>query len=199
MGISRTASMAVALMLVAAACGGSDDATGLPAVTEPPVVSPIATEAPFVEPVATEAPVFQPPPTERPPIVTGEFTNPPAIVVRRGGVSIELQAWTYCWTGPENGAGETEGICADGGPPEDLQTLGGVGDIVVEFPVDFGWGGNAYEPDYSTAREVLIAVSATGAGDELPTVFRDVPAGPAVIELFGAGVGGDVIVTFRIV
>ncbi len=115
-----------------------------------------------------------------------DSSEPPPVQLTRGENTLALEAWTYCWTSP----GADEGICADGAPPETPETLTGEGPIMVTFPHDFTFVATLYDADYANEQGEAI-VSAVDGGWQV-----DVTAdGPSVLELFGKGPEGDVIVT----
>lgn len=116
-------------------------------------------------------------------------SEPPALQLTRGDNTIALNAWTYCWTG----AGREDGICADGAPPETPELLAGEGPITLVFPHDFTFAATVYDAGYTTEVE-KASVVATDEGWQIePTV-----EGPAVLELFGNGPEGDVIISVAI-
>lgn len=116
-------------------------------------------------------------------------SEPPPVELSRGDNTVSLTAWSYCWTAPESEAG----LCADGAPPENPETLAGDGPITLSFPADFTFAATVYDADY--ANEVATAtVVADGDG------WRIDPAteGPAVLQIFGNGPEGDVSVSVAI-
>ena len=112
-------------------------------------------------------------------------SEPPALVLSRGGETVSLDAWTYCWT-PSNG---DDGICADGAPPEPLPTLAGDGPITLEFPIDFDFLATIYDNNYDAEVE-KVAVVATDDGWEITPEVTD----PAVLEILGKGADGDDVI-----
>ena len=135
---------------------------------------------------STEDPEAEEPEADNPALTASE---PPPVVLTRGDNTVTLMAWTYCWT-PLN---SDEGICADGAPPENPLVLDGEGPITVTFPIDYNFLATLYNGDY-TAEVGKIPVVDTDAGWEI-TPTTD---GPAVLEIFGNGPGGDVIVSVAI-
>ncbi len=115
-----------------------------------------------------------------------DSSEPPPVQLTRGENTLSLDAWTYCWTSP----GADVGICADGAPPETPETLAGDGPITVTFPHDFTFVATLYDADYTT-EQGEASVAAVDGGWQV-----DVTAdGPSVLELFGKGPEGDVIIT----
>ena len=124
-------------------------------------------------------------------------SSPPPVTVRGIGGPVDLEPWTWCWSGP------TSGGCADGAPPEELSDVGAAGQVAVSFP-EPGWTFTAaFRPaDQPCAREQRgdLQVGPTGLA---PSTSGGVitPAGPAGtydVDVSGRGAGGnDVITTFR--
>lgn len=113
-------------------------------------------------------------------------SEPPPVELTRGDNTVSLDAWSYCWTAPDSEAG----ICADGAPPEILETLDGEGPITLTFPADFAFVATVYDADYAT--EVAKAsVVADGEGWQIDPATD----GPAVLQIFGNGPEGDVSVS----
>ena len=114
-----------------------------------------------------------------------EFEQPPPVVVRYSGESIELSAWTYCY----------DAACVDGIVPENPPDVGSPDEIVVEFPLP-EWSFTAsFRPAGDECGRVQdVPLDQTGEGE---FVLR--PAGYAGaydVTLFGRG-AGDLFVTFR--
>ena len=114
---------------------------------------------------------------------------PPPLEMIRGDSIVSLEAWTYCWTPPSSDSG----VCSDGGPPPTLKRLSGDGPVTLRFPINFTFVASVYDAAYKNQ-----------IGDAVVTVVDDGweidPAvdGPAVLEVFGRGVEGDVIVSVAI-
>ena len=96
----RSASILLISALVAASCGGSDNAspsteapttTEATAATEPPATEPPATEPPATEPPATEPPATEPPATEPP---ATEPALPPLELVETGPYGVGVATVT---------------------------------------------------------------------------------------------------------
>lgn len=110
-------------------------------------------------------------------------------MVTRGGESVALDAWTYCWTPAEFDVG----ICADGAPPAQPPLVSGDGPVILRFGADFTFSAQTYDTTYT---EVTgdVTVDPVDGGWELTTSVE----GPAIIEVFGRGPEGDVSVSFAI-
>lgn len=131
------------------------------------------------------------PPAAPEPTYTWSDTPSP-VVLRLADGDIELQPWTYCWTGPDG-----SGICT-GGAPGNVSELDDIGrPESVNFW--FGMPGWEFQATYS---EIGVAcprentIDATATGDQ---TFRLDPAGPAgryQVDLFGRGKQGDVSASF---
>lgn len=111
---------------------------------------------------------------------------PPPLELSRGDSVVSVSAWTYCWT-PPSGDG---GVCADGAPPATLKSLSGEGPITLRFGPDFTFVASVYDAAYKNQVGEAV-VTATDDGWEIdPTV-----EGPSVLEVFGKGAEGDVIIS----
>jgi hypothetical protein len=114
-----------------------------------------------------------------------DLKEPPPVTVSFGDQSFQLDAWTYCY---KNG-------CADGGPPKNPLSVGGVDEVRVGFPLD-GWSFKAIfsRAGEDCARAQQVRLEDTGHGQ-----FLLRPAGYADtydVTLFGRG-DGDLFTTFR--
>ena len=173
----RSACSALVLVLSLASCGNDETVVADPGEATN-TTAPSVEESETPEPTVTGAPAYDPTAAE-----------PPAVEVRRGDSVLNLDAWTYCWTPP---AGDV-GICADGAPPAEREVLAGDGPITVTFPADFAFTAWGYNKDYSNELGVILM---TQSGDSWEL---DVDLGEAaIIEVFGNGPEGDVIVSFAI-
>lgn len=170
--------IALALLsgLTLAACGADDTVDAVP--SDAPSGTPPTTEGETPEPTVTGAPAYDPAASE-----------PPPVNVTRGRFTLALDAWAYCWTP----VGGEDGICADGAPAAVLEILPEDGPITVSFPADFTFSAQVFDPAYETVIGEA-AVTEVGDGWEI-TPTND---STAVIELFGKGPEGDVIVSFVI-
>ncbi len=120
------------------------------------------------------------------------MSEPPAIAVTQADKTIELDAWTFCWTPLGGGVG----VCADGSPPQRdaLQTLEGEGPILLSFAADFTFTVNAFDDAYETQIDGGAVIARVGDAWQIdPQVDL-----PIVIEIFGVGEQGDVITTLAI-
>ncbi len=119
-----------------------------------------------------------------------ELAGPPPIVLVNTENSLTLDAWAYCWTFEE------DGICADGEAPDPAPDAGtAMEPIEFEFMLDdWNFNANVISQDGSTSTEVGV----TGLGDGLYQFDAvENPPGP-IVEIFGRGEQGDVIVTFSV-
>ena len=113
------------------------------------------------------------------------FETAPAVVVRNGEVELALDPWTACWTV----------ACYDGAPPHEPPDIGAGDEVVIEFPAE-GWTFQA------TTRPAADDCGRRQTEDLMPvdsTRHRLTPIGPAgdhIVDVFGRGPEGDVIVTF---
>ena len=124
-------------------------------------------------------------------VASGEATipgSPPPVTVSGGTRSVDLQPWTWCYTGG----------CADGAPPAQPDDLGSPEDLLITFPVP-GWAFEAsFRPsDQPCGRRQSVPLETTDDGAH---VLR--PAGPAGtydIDVFGRGPdgSGDLFATVR--
>jgi len=162
-------SLTVLFCLTLAACGADEtvEAVPLDAPSETPTTA--AEETPDAD--ATAA------------------TDPPPVEVTRGGVTLALDPWAYCWF-PPNGE---DGMCADGEPPAVLEVLSEEGPVTVSFPVDFAFSAQLYDSAYQNVIGEAVVTKIDGGWEIDPG--RD---GAAIVELFGNGDGADVIVSFAI-
>ncbi len=119
----------------------------------------------------------------------GDPDAPPPVEMSRGDSIVSLAAWTYCWTPP---AGDG-GVCADGAPPATLKSLSGDGPVMVRFPNDFTFVASVYDAAYKNQIGEAV-VTITDDGWEIDPAVD----GPAVLEVFGKGAEGDVIVSVAI-
>lgn len=177
----RPAVVCAAVVLLAGACGGGEEATQAMVEVQPvQAVTSTTTGSPIPGPPLRDAS----PPPPRPPIL-----------VRGEGRELTLSPWTACWSGPSSS------VCADGRPPENPPDIGGPAELEVEFAVpDWRFTATAAPTGVECGREQTVDLEATGA-----TTHRLVPIGPAgdyTITLSGwakagAGQRGDVHTTFR--
>lgn len=137
---------------------------------------------------------------------TYTWTNqPPPVVLRLADRDIELDPWTYCWSGPADGTGVSAGMCADGmpGEPDSLPRVTDAPSIDLWFGVE-GWTMEAtLKPLDQGECTHHFSTTATATGDH---TFRLDPMGPAgryQVDLFvhgggtsGSGPGGDVATSF---
>lgn len=168
---------AVLVGLTLTACGPEDTTDSGASETTETTVAP-TTEAERPEPTITGAPAYDPAASE-----------PPPINVTRGRFTLALDAWTYCWTP----IGGEDGICADGAPAAVLEILPEDGPIIVSFPADFTFSAQIFDDKYENVIGDAT-VTKVDAGWEITPANE----GIAIIELFGKGPEGDVIVSFVI-
>ncbi len=145
----------------------------------------------------TDPPAIEGAPTGRPEPTYEHNNKPSPIVLLLDDRDVELDPWTYCWSGPEGGDGVASGMCADGmpGSPANMEDVGDAGQV------DFWFGMPDWEFEV-TFRELGTdcprshTVDAVSTGDQ---TFRIEPTGPAgryQVDIFGRGNGGDVITSF---
>ena len=164
---TRLVAVLLALVSVLAACGADDDvATGDDPTTTTTSGSTTSTTEDGAPPES-------------------DIEAPPPVTVRGEDGPIELRAWTYCFG---NG-------CADGTAPENPPDVGGVAEVVAEFPLD-GWEFSAtFRPAGDPCgREQTVALEERDDG-----AFVLAPAGRAGaydVLLFGRG-QGDLATSFR--
>lgn len=175
---ARYAIAALVLALALASCGAEESVATDPGREATTTTTPSDEESETPEPTVTGAPAYDP-----------AASAPPVVEVRRGDSMLELDAWAYCWTPP---AGE-DGICADGAPPAEPELLAGQGPITVTFPADFAFSAWGYSEDY-TNELGFILMKQSGDSWELDTDLGEA----AIIEVFGNGPEGDVIVSFAL-
>lgn len=169
--------LAVLLGLALTACGPEDTSdTGANETTE--MTAAPTTEGTTPEPTITGAPAYDPAASE-----------PPPVEVTRGRSTLALDAWAYCWTP----VGGEDGICADGAPAAVLEILPEDGPVTVSFPADFTFSAQVFDATYETLIGEATVTKVDDGWEITPT--ND---GTAVIELFGKGPEGDVIVSFVI-
>lgn len=119
------------------------------------------------------------------PLEPGILEAPPPVTVHYFDQSIDLQAWTYCYS---NG-------CAAGSPPPDPPDVGDPEQVVVEFPLS-GW---SFIATFSPAGERCGRVQPVPLRATVDGEFVLRPAGFADtydVTLFGRG-DGDLFTTFR--
>jgi hypothetical protein len=138
----------------------------------------------------------EPGPTRSEPTYTWS-DEPSPVVLRLADRDVELQPWTYCWTGPANPEGISQGTCVDGAPrrPSGLYDVGRSGSVDFWFGMP-GWGFEATFSEIGVDCPRRHTVDATATGQQ---TFRVDPAGPAgryQVDLFGRGRGGDVFASF---
>lgn len=163
--------LAAATVLLGAGCGGATQAPPTPAPTT-------------VEPA-------------REPSEPLPGSEPPPVVVRGAGDPLDLEPWTWCWSGRAGGG------CADGAPPQDPPDVGPAEQVTVSFPVP-GWTFTAtFRPvGQDCAREQRVDLVTASGDDRSASGGIVAPAGPAGtydVDVSGRGSGGsgDVITTFR--
>jgi hypothetical protein len=123
--------------------------------------------------------------------------KPSPVVLRLADRDVELQPWTYCWTGPPSSEGTSSGVCVDGMPanPSELDDVGRVASVDFWFGMP-GWDFDATFSEIGVDCPRQHTVDATPTGEH---TFRLEPAGSArryQVDLFGRGDGGDVITSF---
>jgi hypothetical protein len=123
--------------------------------------------------------------------------EPSPVVLRLADGDVELQPWTYCWSGPPRADGSSSGVCVDGAPRKtsELDQVGRVGSVDFWFGMP-GWDFEATFSELGVDCPRRHTVEASATGDH---TFRLDPAGPAgryQVDLFGRGDGGDVITSF---
>ena len=213
---ARAATLTV-LMLVLAACGSAEGASGAPdslPATDSTVPDPVTTDVPLPDGPETADPQTNVPGTDvqgtdvsgtdlsgndvsgtdvsGQPDFDPAAAAPPPIVLRRGGETLSLPAVTYCWTPADGGLG----LCADGMRPDPLPVLSGEGPVTVGFPTSLGFtfGVTVWDETYET---VLARLATT---ESASGVTFDAPAdGPVRVDIFGSGAAGDVFVAVLIV
>lgn len=117
--------------------------------------------------------------------VGNALERPPPVTVRAGDRTVNLEAWTFCFT---NG-------CADGSPPLNPPDLGAAARIEVEFALP-GW---TFEAEFVPVGEQCPRRHTVAVAQTDDHTFTLEPAGPADtydVTLFGRG-DGDLFVTFR--
>lgn len=170
------AGLAVAAVLVVAGCGGATEGGAM--------------QAPLPTTATTGVEPAQGPPEPLP------GSEPPAVTVRGASGPLDLEPWTWCWSG------RTGGGCADGAPPQDPSDVGAAEQVTVSFPVP-GWTFAAtFRPvGQECAREQrvdLVTAAGDGGSTSGGTLAPAGPAGAYDVDLSGRGPGGnDVNVTFR--
>lgn len=164
--------VAIALVLVAAACGVEER----PATSDPSgQTTPTAAHA---EPSSAD--------------------RPPPVQVDAGGSTTSLDPWSYCWTydaARTEGPDVREGVCTDGIPPDPPPDVGSFDHLVVSFPLP-GWTFQAgFAPDdRPCALPHIVDLAPTAHGHRLEPAGA---AAPYTVTLMGRGEGGSVTVSFR--
>lgn len=173
----RLGPVLLAATMLLGACAGSDEEVDAGSDPAPETRDPVVVTSSPGAPETVDLP-------RRDVIESPSDTDAPPTVVVVADRTLELKAWTTCWSN----------YCADGMPPDDPELL--VGDeVYVEFPVeDWRFTANSRPHRGECGRsqhEPLVKVD--------DTVFRLDPiglAGERVVDLHGVGPGGDVFVSF---
>lgn len=163
----RALIIGVMLLLTACAAGPAEDVGG---PTTPPLTTTVASTTSTTS--TTDGP-------------TPDFETAPAVRVSSEAKKLVLQPWTACWTM----------ACYDGAPPDDLEAMGPDDELFVDFPVE-GWTFQAtVRPvgDECGRRQTETLETSGATRHRLPAIGF---AGDHVVDLFGSGPGGDVIVSF---
>lgn len=120
-------------------------------------------------------------------------SEPPPLTVSADEESLEVVAWSYCWSGV------VTSTCADGAPPANPVDVGSPGQVIIEFPhpdwtfdVEFSEVGD--ECGGRRSATVRPDAEADGTRGMIEPVG---PAGTYDVDVFGRGPQGDLAATFR--
>lgn len=136
---------------------------------------------------ASEAPGGTNPPADQ--FESDDPDAPPPLELSRGDSVVSVSAWTYCWTPPSSDSG----VCSDGAPPATLKSLSGEGPITLRFGPDFTFVASVYDAAYKNQVGQAVVTTADDGWEIDPVVD-----GPSVLEVFGRGSEGDVIISVAI-
>lgn len=134
----------------------------------------------------TPGPTGPPHPPSRPaPTAAPGDDAPPPVRVTAGDRSIELDAFTYCYTN----------VCADGMPPDPLEDIGESGEVHVDFALpDWTFEATLRPTGQDCGREEHVELAPDGDGGH--TLLPAGPAGAYDVTLSGWG-NGDAFYAFR--